>query len=380
MRRLALALVLALLCAAPVASSEPAAVPASPQPSGVPWPSQAWPAAEPGPDVDRAALEQAYEHAFRTLGRAGVRNTRALLAVHRGRIVAERYADGFDAQTRFHSWSMAKSVTQALVGILVRQGRLEVGAPAPVPEWHGADDPRRVVTLNHLLHMTSGLDNADGQGGEGFGAQMLFGDGAADQVAFASDVALTREPDTHWAYSTATSNIVAWIVQQEVGGTPEALLGFLHRELLDPLGMRRTIPEFDAAGHYLGGGFVWASAHDWARFGYLYLRDGVWEGSRILPEGWLDYTTTAAPAPNNSVHTAHFWINAQARPGQFEILPGAPPSAFCASGAYGQYVCMVPTHDLLVVRLGEMQGIDWPELRSPIVELIAAFPPLPEAP
>jgi CubicO group peptidase (beta-lactamase class C family) len=296
--------------------------------------------------VDRAALEQAYEHAFRTLGRAGVPNTRALLAVHRGRIVAERYADGFDAQTRFHSWSMAKSVTQALVGILVRQGRLEVGAPAPVPEWHGSDDPRRVVTLNHLLHMTSGLDNADGKGGEGFGAQMLFGDGAAD----------------------------------EVGGTPEALLGFLHRELLDPLGMRRTIPEFDAAGHYLGGGFVWASAHDWARFGYLYLRDGVWDGSRILPEGWLDYTTTAAPAPNNSVHTAHFWINAQARPGQFEILPGAPPSAFCASGAYGQYVCMVPTHDLLVVRLGEMQGIDWPELRSPIVELIAAFPPLPEAP
>ena len=169
-------------------------------------------------------------------------------------------------------------------------------------------------------------------------------------------------------------------MQQEVGGTPEALLGFLHRELLDPLGMRRTIPEFDAAGHYLGGGFVWASAHDWARFGYLYLRNGVWDGSRILPEGWLDYTTTGAPAPNNSVHTAHFWINTQARPGQFEILPGAPPSAFCASGAYGQYVCMVPTHDLLVVRLGEMQGIDWPELRSPIVELIAAFPPLPEAP
>jgi CubicO group peptidase (beta-lactamase class C family) len=285
--------------------------------------------------VDRAALEQAYEHAFRSRGQAGLPNTRALLAVHRGRIVVERYADGFDAETRFHSWSMAKSVTQALVGILVRQGRLELSARAPVPEWHGAGDPRSAVTLNHLLHMTSGLDNADGEGGEGFGAAMLFGAGAADQVAFATDVALARKPDTHWAYSTATSNIVAWIVQRAVGGAPEDLLGFLHRELLDPLGMRRTVPEFDAAGNFLGGGFVWASTHDWARFGYLYLRGGVWDGSRILPEGWL---------------------------------------------AYGQYVCMVPTHDLLVVRLGEMQGIDWPELRSPIVELIAAFPPLTEAP
>jgi CubicO group peptidase (beta-lactamase class C family) len=355
-------------------------VPLPAQPPGVPWPTAAWPQGEPGPGVDRAALEAALERAFAIRGPGGVPDTRALLAIQRGVLVAERYAPGFGPRSRFHSWSMAKSVTQSLVGLLVRDERLDVSAPAKVAAWRGADDPRRVLTLDQLLHMTSGLDNADDRGGQGAGGfvgELIFGKGATDQAAYAEDVPLAHEPDSHWAYSTATSTIVASLVQDEVGGSGEAMRAFMERRLLRPLGMRGLVAEFDDAGTFMGGGFVWAPARDWARFGYLYLRDGVWEGRRLLPEGWVDYTRTPAPAPDNAVFGAHFWINARPIGDQFELLPGAPESAFCATGAYGQYVCMVPTHDLLVVRLGESHASDWPAMREPLVDLIAAFPPLP---
>jgi CubicO group peptidase (beta-lactamase class C family) len=361
----------------PVAKS---LVPLPAQPAGIPFPTDAWPEAEPGADVDRAALERALDHAFATSGRGGLKNTRALLVVHRGALVTERYAPGFDPATRFHSWSMAKSVTQALVGILVREGRLDVLAPAPVPAWREPGDPRGVLTLNHLLHMTTGLQNSDGHGGEGpdsFMARLIFGTEAVDQAAFASSVPLAEKPDTHWAYSTGTSTILAWIAQRSAGGTRDALLAFMRRELFEPLGITSGVPEFDAAGTFMGGGFFWADARDWARFGYLYLRDGVWEGRRILPEGWVDYTRTPAPAPNNSTHTAHFWVNADPKEGQFGLLPrGSPESIFCASGAYGQWVCMVPTHDLLIVRLGEMHGLTWDQVKRPLGKVIDAFPPL----
>lgn len=363
------------------ADSPEARVALPPQPPGVAWPTAAWEEAEPEPGVNRAALEAAYERAFANMGPGGMPDTRALLAIHRGKLVAERYAPGFGPQTRFHSWSMAKSVTQSLVGILVRDGRLRVDAQAPVARWHGPDDPRRVLTLDHLLHMTSGLDNGDDRGGGGAGGfvgELIFGKGATDQAAYAADVPLVHEPDTHWAYSTGTSMIVASIVQNAVGGSGDAMRDFMTQRLFRPLGIRGMVGEYDDGGTFLGGGFVWAPARDWARFGYLYLRDGVWDGSRILPAGWVDYSRTSAPAPDNTVFGAHLWLNHEPFGDQFALLPGAPESAFCATGAYGQYVCMVPTHDLLVVRLGESHVSDWPAMRGPLVDLIAAFPPLEE--
>lgn len=382
--RLVLALALAAGAPGAAEAADPGErdlrVPLPPQPAGVPWPDEAWPEAEPGPGVDRAALAAALERAFSAVGRAGVPDTRAFLVVQRGAIVAERYAPGFGRATRFHSWSMAKSVTQALVGILVSQGRLALDAPAPVPAWHADGDPRRVLTLSHLLHMTSGLDNADDRGGEGptsLVAHMLFGREARDQSAYAASFPLARGPDSHWAYSTATSNILAAIVQRAAGGSQEDMLRFLRSELLEPLGMRGAVAEFDAAGTFMGGGFFWASARDWARFGYLYLRDGAWDGRRILPEGWVDYTRTPAPAPDNGAHTAHFWVNREPAEGQFRLLPRGPESAFSATGANGQFVLMVPTHDLLVVRLGEMQSTSWEEVQEPLAQVIEAFPPLP---
>jgi len=342
-----------------------------------PWPTDRWPEAKPGPAVDRAGLRQAIDALFEPVGRAGVSDTRALVIVQDGAIVTERYAQGFSRETRFHSWSMAKSVTQALAGILVRDGRLALHEPLGIDAWQQDGDPRAVLTLSQLLHMTTGLDNDDGFEAEPMPkvAHMMFGAGARDQAAHAAAPALTREPDTHWAYSTATSTIIARRIGDIVGGGRPGMLAFMRRELLDRIGMRSGVPEFDAAGTFLGGGFFWATARDWARFGALYLNDGIWEDQRVLPEGWVDYTRTRGPAPNSGAYGAHFWLNLEAAEHQFPLLPGGPRSAFAAQGAEGQYVLMLPDRNLVLVRLGELQGSTWEALSRQIAAVVAAFPP-----
>jgi CubicO group peptidase (beta-lactamase class C family) len=371
-----LAGLLALLgaLADPAAAAE--LVPLPPQPAGVSWPTQAWPRGAPS-GFDAASGERAVAALFRPRGRGGLPDTRALLAVQGGRVVLERYADGFGPSSRFHSWSMAKSVTQALVGILVREGRLSLDQPAPVAAWRGEGDPRGALTLRQLLHMTSGLALEDGDDSSGsFVGRLLFGDLSEDVFAAAVAAPLTRPPDRHWAYSTATSMILAGVVEQTVGGK-QALLDWIHRELTGPLGLTRFVPEFDAAGTFLGGGFVWDSAPDWARLGLLYLRDGEWEGRRILPAGWVDFCRTPAPAPDNGTFGAHLWLNLEPREHQFQSLPGGPRSAFLMSGAAGQYVAMFPDRDLVLVRLGELQGSTWAEMGGALAALANAFAPLP---
>lgn len=357
-------------------------VPLPPQPLGVAWPTQAWPEHAPAADVDQAKLTAAFEQAFQPIGRSGLPDTRALLVVHRGAIVAERYAPGFGKEKRFQSWSMAKTVTQALVGILVRQGKLDVMQPADVPAWHGNGDARAQLTLNHLLHMTSGLGNFDDtkDPAESLVVRMMFGDQTARMAEYAATPLLVHQPDTHWAYSTATSMIVADIVQRSVGGTREAMLAFMHRELLDPLGMRSAVPEFDAGGTFMGGGFFWASARDYARFGLLYLRNGEWDGRRIFADGWVDYSRTVAQVANNGTYGAHLWTNHDPKPDQFKMVPGAPPSIFGATGNDGQMVVLVPTHDLVVVRLGEHHTARWDTCTADVAAIVAAFPLIGDAP
>lgn len=358
--------------------------PLPPQPAGVPWPTHAWPEGRPGAagaGADADALAAALSGLFAAVGRSGLPDTRAALVVHRGRIVAERYASGFDAASRFHSWSMAKSVTQMAVGILVGKGELRLDAPAPVPAWRGDGDPRGAITLRHLLHMTSGLDNADdGDAPDSFVARLLFGDLAGDTAKHAAAVPLLHGPGDHWAYSTATTAILSGIVRRQVGGVgggPEATLAFFRRELAEPLGLRSLVVEFDAAGTFLGGGFVWMSARDWARLGFLLLRDGIWEGRRVLPAGWVDFARTPAPAENNGTFGAHLWVNAEPAPGQFRAFAGEAPSAFQMNGAKGQIVALFPTKDLVVVRLGVMQASDWDTLLPGVAAVAAAFPRLP---
>jgi CubicO group peptidase (beta-lactamase class C family) len=362
-----------ILCATVTARADEL-VPLPPQPVGVSFPTVGWPEREPGPGVDARRLAATMDQLFTAKGRAGISETRALLVVHRGAVIAERYAQGFGPNSRMQSWSMAKTVTQALVGILVRQGRLDLHAPLPIEAWRAPGDPRGALTLDHLLHMTSGLDNADGGGGpDSFVARLLFGGGSRDVFAFATNVGLVHAPDAHWAYSTASSMIVAGIVGRTVGGGRDGMIAFLRSQLFDPLGMASAVPEFDAAGTFLGGAFVWATARDWARLGLLYLRDGVWDGTRILPAGWVDYSRTPAPAPDNQVYGAHLWLSREPAPGQFRPLPGSPPSTFSIQGNGGQVVMIVPTYDLIVVRLGELEGDHWDVVGPEIAAVAEAF-------
>ncbi|MEN8161626.1 MAG: serine hydrolase [Myxococcota bacterium] len=358
----------------PVSALLLGAAPLPPQTAGVPWPTTRWAEGPPGARVDRAGAEAATQALLVPVGRAGVPDTRALLVVQNGRVVWERFADGFGPGSRFRSWSMAKGVTNGLVGILVRQGRLSLEAPAPVPRWQATGDPRGALTLRHLLQMTTGLDNADGgDGASSFAARILFGDLASDTAKGAERVDLAHEPGTHWAYSTATSQILSGIVARTVGDGREGVRAFLERELLDPLGAKSLVLEFDPAGTPLGGGYTWATARDWARLGLLYLRDGVWDDRRILPEGWVDFSRTVAPVENNGTFGAHFWITAPPKEGQFQTLrPGI--EAFQMSGNAGQFVVMVPERDLVVVRLGEMHTATWQLLNDQLGALIQAFP------
>jgi CubicO group peptidase (beta-lactamase class C family) len=367
------AALLAWLASAPGAAGELAPLPA--QPAGVGWPAAEWETAQIDARVDGAELAQRMNALLEPRGDDGLPDTRALLVVAGGRIVAERYADGYGPESRFVSWSMAKSVTHALVGILVRDGRLELRAPAPVPEWP-AGDPRREITLEQLLWMTSGLDNGDGKplGASFFAAELMFGAGSGDEAAFAAGVPLIQPPGTYWAYSTATSTLVAGIVGRRVGGGRDGMLRFMRSELFDPLGMSSAVPEFDAAGTFLGGSSMWATARDWARFGLLYLRDGVWDGRRILPEGWVDHARTPSPASNNGSYGAHFWLSLPPADGQWPTLADSERTAFMASGANGQVVMMVPTRDLVLVRLGEAQKLAEIEIIEMLGRISNAFP------
>lgn len=367
---------LAILLTATLEFASPAAAATAlpPQPAGIAWPTLGWSEGATRAAVDHSTLETAVAKLFLPVGRGGLPDTRALLVIEGGRIVLERYAVGFGRESRFRSWSMAKSVTQCLTGILVREGRLALDAPAPVPDWQRPDDPRAQLTLRHILNMTTGLDNADGgDSGDSFAGQLLFGERAKDSAGFATRVDLAHEPGTHWDYSTGTSQILSGIVGRSVGGGREGVRAFAARELAEPLGIRSLVLEFDAAETLLGGAYVWASARDWARLGLLYLRDGVWAGRRILPGGWVDFARTAAPAGNNGTYGAHFWLTGAPGPDQWPTLaPGI--EAFQMNGNAGQFVVMVPDRDLVIVRLGEMHVSTWPELNLQLAELIQAFP------
>jgi CubicO group peptidase (beta-lactamase class C family) len=359
-------------------------VPLPPQPAELAWPTDQWPEGPLPDDLDRTAFEASVEQLFSSKGRGGYDDTRALLVIQGGRIVFERYADGFGRESRFQSWSMAKSVTNALTGVLVRQGRMDLDARADVEAWSAPDDPRRALTLRHLLHMRSGLDNADGFGEQvdltfAFISRLLFGEGALAPGDYAANVPLIHPIGEHWAYSTGTSIVIAKMCGEQVGDGSAGTRDFLEREVFHPIGIRSAQPEFAKSGEFLGGAFVHASARDWARFGYLYLRDGVWDGRRVLPEGWVDFSRTPNPARNNRIYGAHFWVNADPAEGagQWKPLPGGPSSVFMAEGASFQMVAIAPAKDLVAVRLGTDQGTPFPQIKEPFGPLISAFPDRP---
>jgi CubicO group peptidase (beta-lactamase class C family) len=243
---------------------------------------------------------------------------------------------------------MSKSVLNALIGVLVQEGRLTIEAPAPIPEWHQPGDPRAAITLDQLLRMTSGLrfdENRDSPHSDVM--RMLFGVG--DIAGFVTSRDTVFVPGTHWEYSNGSSNVIA-VAIRNVLGDRSTYLAFPRRALFDPLGMSSAVLETDAAGTFIGSSYMYATARDWARFGMLYLRDGVWSGARILPPRWIDYTRTPASAEKAGRYGALFWL--EIPPEYAGADPRLPVPAFHAAGHEAQFVTIVPSHDLVIVRLG----------------------------
>ena len=267
--------------------------------------------------------------------------------VRNGQVIAERYAAGIGVDTPLLGFSMTKSVVNALIGILTQQGLVTPSMPAPIPEWHGAGDPRREIEVGHLMHMTSGLDLDETNSGFDSSSRMFLQD---DTAAYAVNARMIAPPGTRWHYSSPTTQILARIIRDAVGG-PEQTLALAWRELFNPLGMRNVTLEFDGVGTLQGSTYMLASARDWAKFGLLYLEDGVVGGKRILHEDWVDF---CAAATLDTDYAAGFWTNRSEHPNaKGRVRLGIPRDAFFASGDLGQRIVIMPSQHLVVVRLGD---------------------------
>jgi CubicO group peptidase (beta-lactamase class C family) len=339
------------------------------QPAGTPWPTTEWPEGPPPPGVD---LDGLLDEACDDSG--PLSTTYAVVVVHRGRLVAERYhgalphfdrpPDPVTPETRLLSWSMAKSMLHAVVGLLVGEGRVDLDTPAGVPEWSDPADPRHAITLRHLLAMRDGLDFVEDYVDERVSdvIEMLFGTGADDMAHFAADRPLAAPPGTRFNYSSGTSNIISSVVARLVGHGAR-YEQFLGTRLFAPLGMHSAEPELDPTGTWVASSYVRATARDFARFGLLYLRDGLWDGVRLLPSGWVDYGRTMASVdPEDGPYGAHWWGVADDERGTFR-----------ASGYEGQSITLCPTNDLVVVRLGQTPAAHYPDLTRWRAAVVAAF-------
>lgn len=332
---------------------------------GEAWPAPDWSQGPLEAGVDQANLQRLLDFAFSETVPEALGETHAFVAVHRGQLVAERYWRDYKASDTYPSWSMAKSITHALVGILVDQGKIDINAPADVPEWQGADDPRRLITLDQLLRMSSGLAFAEDYVDSGVSdvIEMLFGKGKADVAAYAAGRPVAHAPDTVWNYSSGTTNIVARCAARALGKSGEGFEAFMRSALLDKIGMHSAKPKFDEAGTFIGSSFCYCTARDFAKFGLLYMRDGRWNDEQILPKGWADYARTPTPTPDDEPmgYGAHWWLGI------------CGPDSFSANGYQGQYTVVVPSLDLILVRHGNSDAVLGEDLRGWITDVANCF-------
>ena len=306
---------------------------------------------EPTDERLRAVLDRAFVEP----DHAPYRWTKAVIVVHGGQVIAERYAPGYGVDTPLLGYSATKSVINALVGILVRQGKLAVEQAAPVAAWSDTKDRRHAITIDQLLRMTSGLALDESGSPLSPVAQMLYV--KRDMGGFAESAGLQAEPGRTWNYTSGNTLVLSNIIRDAVGGHTADVLHFAHTELFAPLGMRNVTLEFDATGTPVGSTYMLAPARAWARFGMLYLNDGVIGGRRILPEGWVRYSTTPTL---DTGYGAGFWTNCVAGhiPWSSVLwsIPGAPADSFYARGLLGQYVVVIPSQRLVIARFGVSHG------------------------
>jgi len=325
-----------------------------PNPSKQPWPMGDVQPADPLPaDVDAGKVKQAVDAAFEP----AAEETAAFVVTWRGRPIGERYAPGITAHTPLESWSMGKSVTATLMGVLIRQGAYELSQPAPIPEWQGTGDPRAKIRIADLLNMSSGLrikapDDPDYDPSGTYPDHLYLYTGTVNQFHYAATRPQQWPPATIGRYRNTDPVLVNYLVRLAVEKRGDDYLSFPQRALFDKIGIRTMVLETDPFGNFLAQGSDLMAARDWARLGNLYLQDGVWNGERILPEGYVKFVSTVAPAwaaDKRPVYGGFFWINGNS---SFPV----PKEAFYMAGAGGQTTLIVPSHDLVVVRLGHFKG------------------------
>jgi len=340
--------------------------------------TQSWPMGDvlpsgPPPELDTAKVRRALDLAFQPADAM----TAACVVTWQGRIVGERYGEGITARTPLESWSMGKSITATLMGILIRRGAYDLWQPAPVPEWRQPGDPRAKIRIADLLNMSSGLrirapQDPDYDPSGPYPDHVYLYTGGINSFHYAATRPLQWPPGTVGRYRNTDPVLVNYLIRLAVEKRREDYLAFPRRALFDKLGMRSVVIETDPYGDFLTQGYDFASARDWARLGNLYLQDGVWNGVRILPEGFVRFVTTVAPAwaaDGRPIYGGFFWINGD---GDLPI----PRDAYFMAGAGGQFTIIIPSHDLVVVRQGHYRGgtIGTESLKQALAVLVAAVP------
>jgi len=318
--------------------------------------TQAWPMGDALPEeplmpgLDEEKLIEAVDAAFAK----PEAHTAAFLVAYKGRIIAERYGQGVDKDTQLECWSMGKSVTSTLVGLLVQEGHFGLDDPAPVPEWKLEGDPRAEIRISDLLRMSSGLrfshlTDPKEVWEQGVPDHLYVYSGAIDVFQFSINKLPEHLPNTVGRYRNCDPLTLGYIIKRTVTEKGNEYLSWPQRALFDRIGIRRQVLETDPYGNFIMTGFDYGTARNWVRIGLLYLQDGVWMGERLLPEGFVDFVSTPAPAWEEPVYGGLFWVNGTRR-------WNLPRDAFFAAGAGGQYTFIVPSHDLIVVRMGHRKG------------------------
>ena len=348
----------------------------SPAPPPPPLSAEAMKAVIDKPGVNREQLARSVDALF---SQEPTAETRALIVLHDGKIVAERFAPGYHENTRFVSWSMAKTVTGVMIGMLVADGRLRLDEGVPIPAWQRPGDPRGEITLRELLQMHSGLRHTEEASPpyEADTVRMLFLDGRDNMAAYAEAQPLEAEPGSKWEYSSATAVILADLAARALttstdpGERSRAVGDYLRTRLFEPLGMKSMVPEYDLAGTLIGGSLIHGTARDWARFGEFMRERGAIKGAQLVPVAWIDFMTT--PSPHNPGYGAQTWLNHPAAPGEAAMWPGLPGSAFSLNGHLGQFVVVSRGNGVTVVRLGKTNEGQHEPVRRAIARIIQLF-------
>ena len=297
-------------------------------------------------NVDYDKLQKAIDNAFDKQG-AKNKRTRSVVVLYKNHLIAEKYAPGFTASSKILGWSMTKSITATCFGILQKHGKIDIMKPAPIDEWK--NDERSKITINDLLHMNSGLEWEEDYGKISDVTKMLFQ--VEDMTKSQIEKPAKYKPNSHWYYSSGTTNLLSGIIRKQFK-THQEYLDFWYSSLIDKIGMNSMIVETDMAGNFVGSSYGWATTRDWAKFGLLYLHKGNWNGEQLFDESWAKYVATPTNTSNGN-YGAHFWLNTS---GHF---PDVPKDMYYCSGFQGQMVAIIPSKDLVIVRLGLTEEPDF---------------------